>query len=95
MEDDNKARWALSDSRLDRLERTQESVAASLVTLTRIQVQNEEIARTVVANTEAIRKINEEMPILRLISRIAVTGVFSLVGTIALIVLKSAGIVFK
>lgn len=95
MEEDTKARWALSDARLDRLERTQESVAASLQTLTRIQVQNEEMGRTVLANSEAIRRINEEMPVLRLISRVAVSGVLSLIGGIALIVLKSAGVIFK
>lgn len=94
MDDASQAKLAVLESRLDRIDRTLESIATSLATLARIQVQHEEHDKRLTAIEGHIEKIKEEMPLIKLVSTTLRAGTVALLGGIGLLVLKAAGIVF-
>lgn len=79
------ARLAVVEDRLERMEKALESIDQSLKILARVEYQNESLARRVDGIETDMKKVNEELPTLR----IARDGSFSVIKVVLTAVVSS------
>ena len=77
------AKLAVFENRLDRIERTLESIANSLAILARVEIKNEALTAQQLEQGEDIAALKDEMPSLRLVRNgvgLAVLGLLAAAG---------------